>query len=117
MPAASGSASCRPTRYCDLQPARTIPHGNDIEVGTDALPDVVLEVDNTTDVRRGKLGLYESWGFREVWVEVPDEPAAEPAGGASSRFDDLRVGAGRAAPGAGEPGICRLDGGGDSLSR
>ena len=58
-----------------LQPARTIPHGNDIEVGTDALPDVVLEVDNTTDVRRGKLGLYESWGFREVWVEVPDEPA------------------------------------------
>ena len=58
-----------------LQPARTIPHGNDIEVGTDALPDMVLEVDNTTDVRRGKLGLYESWGFREVWVEVPDEPA------------------------------------------
>ena len=44
-------------------------------MGTDALPDVVLEVDNTTDVRRGKLGLYESWGFREVWVEVPDEPA------------------------------------------
>ena len=58
-----------------LHPARTIPQGNDIEVGTDALPDVVLEVDNTTDVRRGKLGLYESWGFREVWVEVPDEPA------------------------------------------
>ena len=26
-------------------------------------------------MRRGKLGLYESWGFREVWVEVPDEPA------------------------------------------
>ena len=58
-----------------LHPARTIPQGNDIEVGMDALPDVVLEVDNTTDVRRGKLGLYESWGFREVWVEVPDEPA------------------------------------------
>ena len=48
----------------------------EIEVGMDALPDVVLvEVDNTTDVRRGKLGHYESWGFREVWVEVPDEPA------------------------------------------
>ena len=58
-----------------LHPARTIPQGNDIKVGMDALPDVVLEVDNTTDVRRGKLGLYESWGFREVWVEVPDEPA------------------------------------------
>ena len=35
-----------------------------------------MEVDNTTDVRRGKLGLYESWGFPEVWVEVPDEPEA-----------------------------------------
>jgi hypothetical protein len=53
---------------------QTIPRGKAIEVGMDALPDVVLEVDNTTDVRRGKLGLYESWGFPEVWVEVPDEP-------------------------------------------
>ena len=65
-----------------LHPARTIPQGNEIEVGIeievgmDALPDVVLEVDNTTDVRRGKLRLYEVWGFPEVWVEVPDEPAA-----------------------------------------
>ena len=58
-----------------LRPAQAIPLGNAIEVGTDTLPDVVLEVDNTTDVRRGKLGLYESWGFPEVWVEVPDEPA------------------------------------------
>ena len=58
-----------------LHPAQALPRGNEIEVGMDALPDVVLEVDNTTDVRRGKLGLYESWGFREVWVEVPDEPA------------------------------------------
>ena len=32
-------------------------------MGSDTLPDVVLEVDNTTDVRRGKLSLYESWGF------------------------------------------------------
>ena len=57
-----------------LRPAQTIPQGKVIEVGDDSLPDVVLEVDNTTDVRRGKLGLYESWGFPEVWVEVPDEP-------------------------------------------
>ena len=34
-----------------------------------------MVVDNTTDVRRGKLGLYESWGFPEVWVEVPDTPS------------------------------------------
>ena len=58
-----------------LRPVETVPRGHAIEVGVDALPDVVLEVDNTTDVRRGKLGLYESWGFPEVWVEVPEEPA------------------------------------------
>ena len=57
-----------------LRPLQTMPQGKVIEVGADSLPDVVLEVDNTTDVRRGKLGLYESWGFPEVWVEVPDEP-------------------------------------------
>ena len=56
-----------------LRPAQTEPAGNAVEVGTDALPDVVLEVDNTTDVRRNKLMLYESWGFPEVWVEVPEE--------------------------------------------
>ena len=44
-------------------------------------PDVVLEVDNTTDVRRGKLGLYEEWGFPEVWVEVPERyTPGRPAG-------------------------------------
>ena len=44
-------------------------------VGEDDFPDVVLEVDHTTDVHRGKLDLYESWGFPEVWVEVPDTPS------------------------------------------
>ena len=38
-------------------------------------PDVVLEVDHTTDARRRKLGVYEEWGVPEVWVEVPDAPA------------------------------------------
>ena len=66
-----------------LSPAQTVPHDKAIEVGMDTLPDVVLEVDNTTDVRRGKLRLYESWGFPEVWVEVPDEP--EPYRPASLR--------------------------------
>ena len=58
-----------------LRPRATRPWGPAIEVGSDVLPDVVLEVDNTTDVRRGKLGLYESLGFPEVWVEVPDAPS------------------------------------------
>ena len=45
-------------------------------VGEDDFPDVVLEVDHTTDARRGKLKLYEAWGFPEVWIQVPDEPSA-----------------------------------------
>ena len=44
-------------------------------VGRHNYPDVVLEVDHTTDVRRGKLKLYESWGFPELWVEVPERRA------------------------------------------
>ena len=64
-----------------LRPRATRPLGHAIEVGSDVLPDVVLEVDNTTDVRRGKLALYESWGFPELWVEVPDAPSpSRPAG-------------------------------------
>ena len=54
-----------------LDPVETQPRGPWVEVGSDHLPDVVLEVDYSTDVRRGKLGLYEAWGFPEVWVEVP----------------------------------------------
>ncbi len=43
-----------------------------VDVDGEARPDVVLEVDYSTDVRRGKLRLYEAWGFPEVWVDVPD---------------------------------------------
>ena len=64
-----------------LHPHTTRPAGAAIEVGSDTLPDVVLEVDNTTDVRRGKLMLYESWGFPEVWVEVPEQSSpSRPSG-------------------------------------
>ena len=35
-------------------------------------PDVVVEVDDTTDVRRNKLLVYADWGFPEIWVEVPE---------------------------------------------
>lgn len=44
-----------------------------VDVDGDELPDVVLEVDYSTDVRVRKLPLYEAWGFPEVWVDVPDE--------------------------------------------
>ena len=44
-----------------------------LTIGEHDLPDVVLEVDDTTDARRRKLGQYEAWRFPEVWVEVPEE--------------------------------------------
>ncbi len=59
-----------------LHPDRAnLPHGRVI-VGEDPLPDVMLEVDHTTDVRRGKLLEYAAWGLPEVWVEVPEEGTA-----------------------------------------
>ena len=56
-----------------LRPRRAhLPGPSAMVVGENDFPDVVLEVDYSADVRRGKLGLNESWGFPEVWVEVPD---------------------------------------------
>ena len=56
-----------------LDPARAeLSRYGRVIVGEDPLPDVVLEVDHTTDVRPGKLVAYEDWRLPEVWVEVPD---------------------------------------------
>ena len=66
-------------------------------VGEDNYPDVVLEVDNTTDIRRHKLRLYAAWGFPELWVEVPDaSPRAKKWGGLTIYL--LRAGAYEEAP-------------------
>ena len=58
-----------------LHPAKVRELGHAIEVAHDELPDVVLEVDLTTDVRYRKMGVYEQWGFRELWVEIPENLA------------------------------------------
>ena len=65
-----------------LHPGRSrLPDPAGMVVSEHDFPDVVLEVDHTTDVRRGKLRLYEAWGFPEVWVEVPEGySASRPAG-------------------------------------
>ena len=65
-----------------LDPGRSrMPDAAGMEIGVHDHPDVVLEVDHTTDIRRGKLGLYEEWGFPEVWVEVPERwSPSRPAG-------------------------------------
>ena len=61
-----------------LHPDRSQPSGRHIDVDRDPLPDVVLEVDYTTDVRRRKLGIYMEAGFPELWVLVP--PGSRRAG-------------------------------------
>ena len=54
--------------------------GPAIDVDVDPLPDVVLEVDHSTDVRRRKLGIYKESGFPEVWVLVPWESSRRAPG-------------------------------------
>ncbi len=62
-----------PDEMVFLDPEREERIESSYEWGSDQEhPDVVLEVDNTTDVRRNKLLAYADWGFPEVWVEVPE---------------------------------------------
>ena len=63
-----------------LNRPRSRPEGPVVRVGEDDLPDVVLEVDHTTDVRRWKLKLYQECGFPEIWVSVPDETSVRKPG-------------------------------------
>ena len=83
LDAASGEQrSIHPDQMLFLHPDRT---GETpslyLRVGEDPYPDVVFEVDSTTDVRRNRLKLYEAWAFPEVWVEVPNAYApSRPAG-------------------------------------
>ena len=63
-----------------LHPDRTRLWGPAIDVDGDPLPDVVLEVDHTTDVRRRKLEIYKGAGFPEIWVLVPWEASVRATG-------------------------------------
>ena len=79
-----------------------------LDVDTDPLPDVVLEVDHSTDVRRRKLGIYMESGFPEIWVVVPWESSRRSAGAGDPRAP------GREVPGGGgEPGLSGVEGRGD----
>ena len=62
-----------------LHPAEWRSRGR-VQVDDGPLPDVVLEVDHTTDVRRWKLGKYQSWGFPEIWVLVPSKRSRRAPG-------------------------------------
>ena len=63
-----------------LRAERSRLYGPAINVDQDPLPDVVLEVDHTTDVRRRKLGIYQECGFPEIWVLVPWEASVRTPG-------------------------------------
>ena len=66
----------QPDQAVFLRPNVWAPSGKGIILGEDPLPDVVLEIDHTTDVRRRKLDLYRRWRLPEVWVETPNAPSA-----------------------------------------
>ena len=63
-----------------LHPARWRERGRNVNVDADPPPDVVLEVDHTTDVRRWKLDKYREWGLPEIWVLVPWERSVRAPG-------------------------------------
>ena len=64
-----------------LHPGRVrLPDGN-LVMGEHDLPDIVLEVDYSTDIRPGKLRVYERWGFSEVWAMVPEGRSRRRAAG------------------------------------
>ncbi len=80
-----------------LHPTRAATPEKSLIIGENDFPDVVLEVDHTTDVRPGKLLLYEAWGFPELWVVVPPAGARRccPAGVTIHRLVDGRYRAAR----------------------
>lgn len=61
----------QPDETLYLHPKRAILPDGSLVIGKHSLPDVVLEVDYTTDIRPGKLRVYEKWGFPELWAVVP----------------------------------------------
>ena len=63
-----------------LHPDRSRLQGPAIDVDEDPLPEVVLEVDHTADVRRRKLEIYKECGFPEIWVLVPWESSVRAPG-------------------------------------
>ena len=75
-----------------LHPDRAATPQRSLTIGEHDFPDVVLEVDHTTDVRPGKLLLYEAWGFPELWVVVPPAGATRrrPAGVTIHRLEGGR---------------------------
>ena len=95
-----------------LHPGRVRLQGPAIDVDRDPLPDVVLEVDHTTDVRRRKLGIYK----RE---RLPGGVGAGAVGvvGAQAGACDSRASRRGVSGGGGESGVSGVACGGRSFRR
>ena len=91
-----------------LHPDRVRLQGPAIDVDADPLPEVVLEVDHTTDVRRRKLGIYKESGF-------PRDLGAGAVGGvgAGTGARNPCAPGGRIPGGRREPCLSGVDGAGD----
>ena len=63
-----------------LRPDRVRLQGPAIDIDRDPLPEVVLEVDHTTDVRRRKLDICKESGFPEIRVLVPWDSSVRAPG-------------------------------------
>jgi len=63
-----------------LHPDRAVLPEGSLVIGEHDPPDVVLEVDYTTDIRPGKLQVYERWGFPELWAAAPRGARRRPSG-------------------------------------
>ena len=74
-----------------LHPDRAVLPEGSLTIGEHDLPDVALEVDYTTDIRPGKLRVYERWGFPEMWTVTPEGASRRrPAGVAIYRLTSGR---------------------------
>ena len=99
QPGSGEHRSMHPDQMLFLRPDRTEGRISQyLDIGEDPHPDVVLEVDSTTDVRRNRLKLYEAAGFPEVWVEVPDAYAPGRPAGLRSEMRIYLLERGRYAP-------------------
>ena len=82
-------------------------------VGEHHYPDVVLEVDHRTDVRRGKLGLYRGVGLPGGVGGGAGGRLVESSGGAAAGGHDSSARRGGVPDGGGEPGLSGMESGGD----
>ena len=96
-----------------LHPGRArLPGAVAMEVGEHDLPDVVLEVDHTTDVYRGKLRLYEGVGVPGGVGGGAELSGGEPTEAPARGADDSRAGGGRVPGVSGEPCVSGVECGG-----